>query len=60
MPKTRTGRKMAFQSLEDVQKTYLPNLYEERKAARELSEKPEKYGTILAKQLVSDLTKSLS
>ena len=60
MPKTRTGRKMTFQSLEDVQKAYLPSLYQEKKDAEELSKKPDEYGVTLAKQLVSDLTKSLS
>jgi len=60
MSKTRTSRRLTFRSLEDVQKAYLPTLYQERKTDKELSEKPEEYGTTLAKQLVSDLTNSLS
>lgn len=60
MPKTRTRRRLTFRSLEDVQKAYLPSVYQERKTNQELSEKPEEYGITLAKKLVSDLTKSLS
>ena len=60
MGKTSRTRRRTFRSLESFQKAYLPILYQKRKAAEEVSEKPEEYGTTLAKQLIADLKKSLS